>query len=155
MLAASAACIIKYVFGMKKLLYIAILGSALFVAMASSSMPAAVRKDRFANKLHTFNSIVKELQTSYVDTLDGAKIIDNAVDYMLYQIDPYTEYYPADNQDELLSISQGSYAGIGSVITKRGDVVIISQPQENSPSRRAGLRPGDVILTLNGDSILP
>lgn len=146
---------IKYVLRMKKLLYIVVLGGALCAAMASSSMPTAVRKDRFANKLHTFNSIVKELQTNYVDTLDGAKIIDNAVDYMLYQIDPYTEYYPADNQDELLSISQGSYAGIGSVITKRGDVVIINQPQENSPSRRAGLRPGDVILTINGDSIIP
>ena len=140
---------------MKRLLYIVIVFAALCATLASNSMPASARKDRFANKLHTFNTIVKELQSNYVDTLDATKIIDNALDYMLYQIDPYTEYYPANDQEEILSISQGQYAGIGSVISKRGNNVIINQPQDDSPSRRAGLRAGDVILTVDGDSVLP
>lgn len=140
---------------MKRLLYIVLASAAFCAAIAGGSVPSAARKDRFATKLHTFNSIVKELQANYVDTLDGGKIIDNALDYMLYQIDPYTEYYPADNQEEILSISSGQYAGIGSVISKRGNTVIINQPQDGSPSRRAGLRAGDVILTVDGDSVLP
>lgn len=140
---------------MKRLLYIAFVAAALCATMASNSMPASARKDRFANKLHTFNAIVKELQSNYVDTLDATKIIDNALGYMLYQIDPYTEYYPANEQEEILSISQGQYAGIGSVISKRGRNVIINQPQDDSPSRRAGLRAGDVILAVDGDSVLP
>lgn len=123
--------------------------------MASQSVPASARKDKFANKLHTFNTIVKELQTNYVDTLNARNIMDRTVEYLLYQIDPYTEYYPTDNQDEILSISQGQYAGIGSVIMKRGDNVIIHQPQQNSPSRRVGLRPGDIIMTIDGDSVTP
>lgn len=139
---------------MKRLLYISALAVALCATVASNSMPASARKDRFANKLHTFNTIVKELQTSYVDTLEASKIIDNALDYMLFQIDPYTEYYPADNQEEILSISQGQYAGIGTVISKRGNTVIVNQPQDNSPAKRAGLRPGDVIVAIDGDSVL-
>lgn len=138
---------------MKKIFYPLLVIAVLFVSVASQSAPASARKDRFANKLHTFSSIVKELQTNYVDTLDPTKIMDRTIEYLLYQIDPYTEYYPADNQDEILSISQGQYAGIGSVIVKRGENVMINDPQEGSPSRRAGLRPGDIILTLDGDSV--
>ena len=140
---------------MKRIFYPLAILAALCISLGSQSMPASARKDRFANKLHTFNTIVKELQTNYVDTLDPATIMDRTVQYLLYQIDPYTEYYPSDNQDEILSISQGQYAGIGSVISKRGDNVIINEPQEGSPSKRVGLRPGDVILTIDGDSVTP
>ncbi|MDE6526735.1 MAG: S41 family peptidase, partial [Muribaculaceae bacterium] len=69
--------------------------------------------------------------------------------------DPYTEYFPADNQDEILSISQGKYAGIGSVITKRGDSVYINEPQWTSPARKAGLRAGDAILAVDGVAVTP
>ena len=60
------------------------------------------RKDRFSRKLGTFNTIVKELQTNYVDTLDANTIMDKTIGALLYQIDPYTEYYPAGDQDEIL-----------------------------------------------------
>lgn len=138
---------------MKRILYFSLVIVALCAALASQATTASARKDRFANKLHTFNSIVKELQVNYVDTLDPGKIMDRTIEYLLYQIDPYTEYYPSDNQDELLSLSQGQYAGIGSVISKRGDNVIIREPQDGSPSKLAGLRPGDYILTIDGDSV--
>lgn len=81
--------------------------------------------------------------------------MDKTIDALLYQIDPYTEYYPSDNQDEILSISQGKYAGIGSVITKRGDSVYISEPQWTSPARKAGLRAGDAILAVDGVPVTP
>lgn len=139
---------------MKRILSIFALVALLVVGLGANT-PAAARKDRFAAKLNTFNNIVKELETQYVDTLNANEIMDRTIEALLYQIDPYTEYYPSDNQDELLSISQGQYAGIGSVISKRGNTVIINEPQDGSPSKRAGLRPGDVILKVNGDSITP
>ena len=111
------------------------------------------RKDRFSRKLGTFNTIVKELQTNYVDTLDANTIMDKTIGALLYQIDPYTEYYPAGDQDEILSISEGKYAGIGSFISRRGDITIFSEPQWGSPARKGGIRAGDIILAINGDSI--
>lgn len=138
---------------MKRSLPIFFLLAAMCVAVFAQSTPAEARKDRFAAKLRTFNAIVKELQANYVDTLDAEKIMDNTINALLYQIDPYTEYYPSDDQDELLSISQGQYAGIGSVISKHGNKIIINRPSDGSPAKRAGLKPGDVILSVNGDTI--
>lgn len=140
---------------MKRIFSILALVLALAAVLQTTAAPAAARKDKFARKLNTFNSIVKELQTNYVDTLDADKIMNGTIEALLYQIDPYTEYYPSDNQDELRSISEGQYAGIGSVILKRGDNVIIHKPSEGSPSRKAGLRPGDIILAIDGDTITP
>ncbi len=137
---------------MKRLFAIALLFTALFAAIGATST-AAAKKDQFARKLHTFNAIVKELHTNYVDTLDAIGIMDKTIDALLYQIDPYTEYYPADNQDEILSLSQGKYAGIGSFIVKRGDSVYISEPQWESPARKSGLKAGDALVTIDGDSI--
>lgn len=128
-----------------------ILIAACLCGVVSASAPS--NKERFARKLRTFNAIVKELHTNYVDTLDADKIMDKTIDALLYQIDPYTEFYPADNQDEILSISQGKYAGIGSFILKRDGKVLISEPQWESPARLSGLRPGDVILAVDGDTV--
>lgn len=138
---------------MKRLVYIVLAAVSLGGLLCAASSPTAAKKDEFARKLHTFNSIVKELQTAYVDTLAAGEIMDKTISALLYQIDPYTEYYPSGNQDELLSISQGKYAGIGSIIQKRGDKVIISEPQWDSPARKGGLRPGDQILAVNGDTV--
>lgn len=140
---------------MKKLLYIIAVAAAFAGVSALAATPAAARKDDFARKLRTFNAIVKELQANYVDTLDANDIMDKTIGALLYQIDPYTEYYPAGDQDELLSISQGQYAGIGSTIVKRGNEVLISEPQWESPARRTGLRPGDVIIAVDGDTVRP
>ena len=139
---------------MKRIISIIAGAAVLSCAVTTSGTPsAASKKDELARGMHTFNSIVKELQSNYVDTLPGKSLMQNTIYALLDQIDPYTEYYPADDQDEILSISSGQYAGIGSYILKRGKNVIIQQPQWNSPARNAGLRPGDVILKVNGDTV--
>lgn len=75
---------------MKRIFYLILLAGVFGITLASQSTPAAARKDRFANKLHTFSSIVKELQANYVDTLNPDKLMEQTIQYMLYQIDPYT-----------------------------------------------------------------
>ena len=72
---------------------------------------------------------------------------------MLGQIDPYTEYYPEDELDNLRVLSTGEYSGIGSVIMQRNGRVELSEPQWNSPARKAGLRFGDRIVAIDGDTL--
>ncbi|MDE6311685.1 MAG: S41 family peptidase [Muribaculaceae bacterium] len=139
---------------MKRLIPLSLLVAALLCgASAFSKSQSAKSKNDLARSLQTFNSIVKELYTGYVDTLDGAGMVRKAIDEMLADIDPYTEYYPSDDQDELTTLAQGQYAGIGAVILRRGDSVLVHQPRHDSPARKAGLLPGDVFVTIDGDSV--
>ena len=105
-----------------------------------------------AKQLDIFNSLYRELDLYYVDTLNATKNIGNAILYMLDQVDPYTEYYSESHTDELKQMTTGNYPGIGAVISARKDIgrCIISHPYEGMPAAVAGLRAGDVILSVNG-----
>lgn len=133
---------------MKKLLII-IAACLVIVTTGAKTSTTRSSKADISRNLQIFNAIYKELQTQYVDTIDADATMQTAIRAMLSTIDPYTEYFPADNQDEITSISTGQYAGIGSVIMRRGDSVIIHRPQWGTPSRLAGVRHGDVIVAID------
>ena len=111
-------------------------------------------KSDISRNLDTFASIYKALQTSYVDTIDADKSMNTAISAMLHEIDPYTEYIPESEQDEFLTISTGEYGGIGAYIMQRPEGgVQVTEPRDGTPSQKAGLRPGDMFLVINGDSV--
>lgn len=111
-------------------------------------------KSDISRNLDTFASIYKALQTSYVDTIDADKSMNTAISAMLNEIDPYTEYIPESEQDEFLTISTGEYGGIGAYIMQRPEGgVQVTEPRDGTPSQKTGLRPGDMFLIINGDSV--
>lgn len=109
---------------------------------------------KVARNLEIFNEIYKALDLFYVDTLAADTVIRWAIDGMLMKVDPFTEYYPADD-DDLRQMATGKYAGIGSIIRfhKKHDRVVIDEPYTNTPSQDAGLRAGDIIMTVDGKDI--
>ena len=104
--------------------------------------------------LDTFNSLYKELNAFYVDTIDARKSIETAIGAMLNNIDPYTEYIPAKSQEDYLTISTGEYGGVGSYIVERKGVTYFSEPYEGSPAAKAGVKAGDKIVKIDGDSVV-
>lgn len=108
-------------------------------------------------QLDIFNALYRDLDLYYVDTLNATHNIDNAVNYMLEMLDPYTEYYPADDTQKLRQLTTGKYAGIGAVVaySEEEDRCIISKPFQGMPAAEAGMLPGDVILSIAGKSIPP
>lgn len=139
---------------MKKLL-IAICAITV-VAIAGTGNFGAARepnKNAMSNNMYLFNQIFKEVQAGYVDSLDADALTRRAIDAMLSGIDPYTEYYPPEEVEDLTTISSGTYGGIGSIISTRDGRVYISHPTWGTPSRMAGLRHGDVILEINGEAV--
>ncbi len=127
----------------------------LLIAAAAILTSAATRskKNDITRNLDIFNSLYKELQTFYVDSIDADKSINTAITAMLRDIDPYTEYFPAEKQEDFKSMTTGAYAGIGSVIMQRDGNVYISEPTEGAPALEAGLRAGDMIVMIDNDSI--
>ena len=127
-----------------------------FVAALALSAIAATRSNKaeITRNLDIFNSLYKELQTNYVDSIDAEKSINTAIAAMLNDIDPYTEYFPASQQEDITMMTSGEYAGIGSVILEKpGKGVFISEPYEGSPAQKAGLRPGDHIIMVDNDTV--
>ena len=120
-------------------------------------LPAAAQNHNFdvARNLDIFNALYKELDLSYVDTLDADKNIGNAILYMLHQLDPYTEFYKEDEAKDLKQLTTGRYAGIGSPIIyrKQDDRCIFSDPYEGMPAAKAGVRTGDVIMAIDGKDV--
>ena len=102
-------------------------------------------------------NILKELKHKYVDTIDAEKLLNVGIAAMLESLDPYTEYLPEDDNEDIYEmIRSASYGGIGSLIKKVDTLgVVISQPYLGSPAVKYGLEPGDVILEINGASVLP
>lgn len=123
-------------------------------AQEQDSEPLQNDNAAIARNLDIFNSVFKELNAFYVDTINSQKSIETAIGAMLDDIDPYTEYIPPKAQEDFMTISTGEYGGIGSVIMERKGAVYISEPYENSPAARAGLRPGDKIVMVDNDSVV-
>lgn len=127
----------------------------LLLIAVTTTLSVIARNDKkeISRNLNLFNSLYKELQTTYVDTIDAEKSINTAINAMLNEIDPYTVYISEKEQDEFLTISTGEYAGIGAYIMERDGNVYVSEPYENSPAHRAGLKAGDMFLKINNDSV--
>jgi len=114
------------------------------------------RNFQIAKNLDVFNAVVKELDMFYVDTIDPNKTIKDGINSMLYSLDPYTEYYPEEDQSELEQMIKGTFGGIGSIITYDAKMKrsLIAEPFEGTPAAKAGLKAGDVLLEIDGTSLI-
>lgn len=107
------------------------------------------RNFQLSKNLDIFNSIVKELDLFYVDTLNAEKTINVGIEAMLASLDPYTQYYPESQKEDFQFLATGEYGGIGALIVQRDSGVYISEPYEGMPSQIADLRAGDKLLKID------
>ncbi len=134
-----------------------ILISLLVVLLAA---PCFAQKDNdhnfnVAKNMDIFNSIYKNLDLMYVDTLDADEVVGNGINAMLGSLDPYTTYYPESKVNELKNMLTGKYAGIGAVVRYNFQLqrVCISEPYENMPAAEVGLKKGDIILSIDDEDM--
>ena len=139
---------------MKRKIYLAM--AALLMALSAAQAQDAKNHNlEVAKNLEIFNALYKHLDLMYVDTLDANKVVTTGIDAMLKSLDPYTEYYPEEDQKDLKTMLTGKYAGIGALIRyhQRKKRVVIDEPYEGMPAALAGLKKGDVILAID-DSVM-
>ena len=136
--------------------FVRIMRKLLIYIFALLSLPVAAQSDKdhnftVAKNLEVFNAIYKNLDLLYVDKLPADTVIGNAVDAMLESLDPYTEYYPQAKGKDLKMLMTGKYAGVGALIrySPKYKNVFIDEPYENMPAANAGLRKGDLILSID------
>lgn len=137
---------------MKKVIYLILI---LFYISTSASYAQNVNDHSFkiSKNLTIFNSVLRELDMFYVDSLSYDKMMKSTIDNMLEKLDPYTVYLPEEETEDLTFMTTGEYAGIGALIMKKDKQIVISEPYEGMPAQRNGIRAGDIIIQVDGEDV--
>lgn len=125
----------------------------LLITGGMSIMAYYNEKDKYfeiARNLDIFAAFYRELNTYYVDELPPEKLMFKGIDAMLEETDPYTDFVPEENLDELKFMATGKYGGVGVSVSTDSERTVITDVYEGSPMDKAGVKPGDLILSLDG-----
>src|SRR5665647_349928 len=106
-----------------------------------------------SKNLDIFYTLFRELNLFYVEDIKPEKLIKTGIDDMLESLDPYTTYIPEEDMDDFKFMTTGEYGGIGALISKRGDKIVVAEPYEGFPAQKAGLKAGDIFLELDGKPV--
>ena len=101
-----------------------------------------------------YRTLLRELDIYYVDKIQSGDLIKSSIDAMLKTLDPYTTYIPESRIEDYKFMTTGQYGGIGAVIQNAKDNVVVIEPYKDAPADKAGLKAGDIILEIDGKSII-
>ncbi|MBE6332778.1 MAG: S41 family peptidase [Bacteroidales bacterium] len=104
--------------------------------------------------MEILGAAVRTLQTNYVDSVEWSRVLTAGIDAMLEELDPYTEFYTEEDEEDFKTMTTGEYAGVGAIIMQMGDTVCISEPYAGMPAAEAGLWAGDRILAIDGENMV-
>lgn len=126
--------------------------AAAAIAIAACTIFAGRNDFGLGRNMELLVNMMRELSVSYVDPVDPDVLMAGAAEGMVRDLDPYTEFIPESEMSDFEVLTTGKYGGVGSLIRQKEDYVRIAQPYENSPADRAGLKIGDLILAIDGES---
>ena len=130
-----------------KILFIAVLFSTVLVAQNNNNF-------ELSKNLEIYADIMRKLNLQYADDIKPGELSKTAIDAMLYELDPYTVYVPESKLEDFELMTKGEYGGIGALIQKQGEYVVITEPYEGFPAQKAGLKAGDRIVEIDGESAI-
>jgi carboxyl-terminal processing protease len=107
-----------------------------------------------SKNLDIFTTLFREVNINYVDTIQPGELMKKGIDAMLRSLDPYTNFIPeSDLEDYRMTHISAEYGGIGALVHTRGEDIEISEVYEGFPAQKNDIRPGDILLSVNGTSI--
>src|SRR5512145_2614021 len=104
-------------------------------------------------QLDLFGDIYERIRGQYVEEVDSKKLMEAAINGMLTSLDPHSSYMPADDFDDMQVQTRGEFGGLGIEVTQEDGYVKVISPIDETPAARAGVKPGDLITHLNGNSV--
>ena len=139
---------------MPRLLRAGLLGACAFAggacATALGGGPRSAQGDAPYEAMQQLGRVLVEVENDYVDPVDRGKLLKGAIKGMVEGLDPHSSYMPADEYQTFESETEGQFGGIGIEVENRNDQLIVLAPIEGSPADRAGIRSGDLIVSVDG-----
>jgi carboxyl-terminal processing protease len=131
------------------LMPVAVLSLWLLMTFSVFAQPAG-NDFEISKNLEIFSDLYKQLDLNYVDDINPGELMKTGIDKMLESLDPFTNYIAESDIEDYKLMTTGQYGGIGALIHKQGDYVVVSEPYESFPAQKSGLLPGDKILEVDG-----
>jgi len=143
---------------MKKYLLIGVsafvLGAGSMAYVSQHAMAAATPRAQTYRMLGLFGDVLDTVERQYVTPVDDTKLIHAALDGMLTSLDPHSGYLDPENFDDMRDQTRGEYGGLGIEVTSEDGVVKVISPMDGTPAFTAGVKSGDYITAVNGESVL-
>ena len=124
------------------------------MALIDATAHANAPKSETFHMLDVFGTVLTTVESQYVTPVDDKKLIQSAIDGMLTSLDPHSGYLDADDYSDMKDQTRGEYGGLGLEVTAEDGVVKVISPMDDTPAARAGLKAGDYITAIDGQSVL-
>ena len=143
---------------MKKYLLIGasafVLGAGSMAYVSQQATAAAQPRAKTYRMLGLFGDVLNTVENQYVAEVDDTKLIQSAIDGMLTSLDPHSGYLDPESFDDMRDQTRGEYGGLGIEVTSEDGIVKVISPMDGTPAAKAGIKPGDYITAVNGESVL-
>jgi len=130
-----------------KLIFISVLLSTVLLGQNNNNF-------ELSKNLEIYADIMRKLNNQYADDIKPGDLSKTSIDAMLAELDPYTVYVPESKLEDFELMTKGEYGGIGALIQKQDDYVVITEPYEGFPAQKAGLKAGDRIVEIDGENAI-
>ena len=133
-----------------KLTFSILLVSTLIILLFLGNSP--LHNEGIYPQMELFSKVMAIIQQNYVKEVSVKKLIEGALEGMLSSLDPYSQFMPPEVYQEVKIETEGKFGGVGMVITRKEGIITVISPLEDTPAFRAGIKPGDRIIEINGES---
>ncbi|MDG2226925.1 MAG: S41 family peptidase [Flavobacteriales bacterium] len=144
-------------FQTRKPIYIVLIAAIFISATTVTSTLISDKNDdnyfEITKNIRIMTSVYDNINTFYVDEPEPGNLMKKGIDAMLRSLDPYTVYIPESDIEDYRFMTTGQYGGIGAMIKTQDSYVVISEPYEGSPTDKAGIIAGDILLEIDGKSV--
>jgi carboxyl-terminal processing protease len=131
-----------------------VLGAGSMAYVSQQAQASSQPRAETYKMLELFGDVLDTVERQYVTEVDDQKLIEAAIDGMLTSLDPHSGYLNPDSFDDMRDQTRGEYGGLGLEVTSEDGVVKVVTPMDNTPAFKAGVKAGDFITAVNGESVL-